>query len=131
MTREEAIKILDPETSKEAIMEMMGGKWDQSKGLGLITEAQLLGLHALRETQDNGWIAVRDLLPETGIEVLAFAMRPRNGKEYPVISIGTRQNNIILVDDSGWYGEELYCATHWRPLPDPPAENEYGLQRTD
>lgn len=52
MTREEAIKILDPKTCRDALMEFMGGSWNQTQALALIGEAQKMGLAALR-AQEN------------------------------------------------------------------------------
>lgn len=47
MTIEEAIKILDPKTCRDALMEYMGGTWHQERALALINEAQKMGLSAL------------------------------------------------------------------------------------
>lgn len=52
MTREEAIKILDQKTCRDALMEFMGGSWNQTQALALIGEAQKMGLDALR-AQEN------------------------------------------------------------------------------
>lgn len=53
MTREEAIKILDPKTCRDALMEFMGGSWNQTQALILINEAQKMGLDALRVHQST------------------------------------------------------------------------------
>lgn len=39
MTREKAIKILDQKTCRDALMEFMGGSWNQTQALMLIGEA--------------------------------------------------------------------------------------------
>lgn len=52
MTREEAIKILDTKTCRDALMEYMGGVWNQTQALMLISEAQRMGLSALRSQVD-------------------------------------------------------------------------------
>lgn len=51
MTTEEAIKILDPATSHDALMKKMGGVWNQAFALALIERAQEMGLEALRAQQ--------------------------------------------------------------------------------
>lgn len=53
MTREEAIKILDPKTCRDALMEFMGGSWNQTQALVLIGEAQKMGLDALHTKQST------------------------------------------------------------------------------
>lgn len=51
MTREESIKILDPKTCRDALMEFMDGSWNQTQALMLIGEAQKMGLDALHAQQ--------------------------------------------------------------------------------
>lgn len=48
MTTEEAIKILDPATSRGALMQKMGGVWNGVFAVALINRAQEMGLEALR-----------------------------------------------------------------------------------
>lgn len=70
MTNDEAIRILDPETSHNALVKMMGGRWYQPQAMELLQEAQRMGLQALREKQVGGWISVKDGLPESPADVL-------------------------------------------------------------
>lgn len=48
MTTEEAIQILDPATSRDALMKKMGGIWNQPFARALLERAQKMGLEALR-----------------------------------------------------------------------------------
>lgn len=52
MTIEEAIQILDPATSRAALMAKMGGVWNGTFALALIERAQAMGLEALRAQRD-------------------------------------------------------------------------------
>lgn len=63
MTKEEAIRILEPETSYATLMEMMGGNWDMSQALLLMVKAQRMAFEALRGKQTGGWINFDDMLP--------------------------------------------------------------------
>ena len=63
--------------------------------------------------ENNNWISVKDKLPKTYTEVLAWV----NNKEYPIIATwdGTNWSDNI-VDYTNW------DITHWQPLPEPPKQ---------
>ena len=56
------------------------------------------------------WISVKDRLPETGVEVLAYS----DGDIY----------TVVHCIDGSWIASstyyDLYHVTHWMPLPEPP-----------
>lgn len=122
MTTEEAIKILDPETSHNALVEMMGGTWNQSRAMELLQEAQRMGLQALRKKQTGGWISVEERLPETETPVLVTYI----ATDGEIHSDGV----AALLFGPYWYWwegsvedtdqEVLVEITHWQPLSEPP-----------
>lgn len=78
MTREEAIKILDPKMCRDALMEYMGGVWDQTQALEMIGEAQKMGLSALRtqaDTPPNDPITPAELREMVGDPVWVVTVR--------------------------------------------------------
>lgn len=98
MTREEAIKILDPKTCRDALMEYMGGVWDQTQELEMIGEAQKMGLSALRTQADTPpndpltpaelremkygeWVWIKFLVPHYGVNTGYFIKYEENLKK--------------------------------------------------
>lgn len=75
MTREEAIRILDPETTGEAISEIeyYGGFSGRNAAVQAVSDACILAVDALREQEQRRWIPVADRLPEIGIVVLVYS----------------------------------------------------------
>lgn len=136
MTNDEAIRILDPETSHNALVEMMGGTWNQPRAMELLQEAQSMGLQALREKQTGGWIPVRDRLPEeTDIYLVNIHQKNEESGETGdfVITAWYQKNSLLFTPkEIGWtLLNEWYDLTpmmreyisHWQPLPEPPKEN--------
>ncbi len=66
MTREEAIRILDPETTGEAISEIeyYGGFSGRTAVVQAVSDACVLAVAALREQEQRRWIPVTERLPE-------------------------------------------------------------------
>ena len=66
MTREEAIRILDPETTGEAISEIeyYGGFSRKTAAVQAVSDACILAVNALREQEKRRWIPVTERLPE-------------------------------------------------------------------
>ena len=58
MTREEAIRILDPETTVEAISEIeyYGGFIGRTAAVQAVSDACILAVAALREQEERRWI---------------------------------------------------------------------------
>lgn len=67
------------------------------------------------EPQGDGWIRVKDSLPEPLVTVLVF--HPHDPGGVPRVSIGFHYRI------GGWLCENFSAEpTHWRPLPEPPEE---------
>lgn len=61
MTLDEAIRIVDPATRREALY-----IYDPEDRKAVENEARHLVAQALREKHNGGWISVKDRLPELG-----------------------------------------------------------------
>ena len=72
MTREEAIRILDPETTAEALAEIeyYAGFRGKEAAIKAVEDACILAVAALREQEQRRWIPVTDRLPEFGERVM-------------------------------------------------------------
>ena len=66
MTREEAIRILDPETSAEALAEIdyYAGFRGKEAEIKAVEDACILAVAALREQEQRRWIPVTDRSPK-------------------------------------------------------------------
>ena len=66
MTREEAIRILDPETTGEALeeIEYYNGFNGKTAAVQAVSDACVLAVAALREQVERRWIPVAERLPE-------------------------------------------------------------------
>ena len=101
MTREEAIRILDPVTTKEELVGIKG----YAAMMKVVDEACILAVAALREQEQRRWIPVTERLPEIGIVVLVYS-----------------EDDGICADYYGGDSFGYYDVTHWMPLPEPPKE---------
>ena len=72
--------------------------------------ALLTAIDALE--QDNGWISVKDRMPEEGVDVLVYGYIYLNRKGADVDFVDRESGNFFYYDDGR--------VTHWRPLPEPP-----------
>ena len=118
MTREEAIRILDPETTGEAISEIeyYGGFTGRTAAVQAVSDACILAVAALREQEQRRWIPVTERLPEFGERVLC--------------TDGVAVFEQYRVELSCVYGtwdrfgmkSPMQEVTHWMPLPEPPKE---------
>ena len=72
MTREEAIRILDPETTAEALAEIdyYAGFRGKEAAITAVEDACILAVAALREQEQRRWIPVTDRSPEFGERVM-------------------------------------------------------------
>ena len=116
MTNEVAIRILDPETTGEALAEIeyYNGFSGKTAAVQAVSDACVLAVAALREQEERRWIPVTERLPEPGERVLAtdggFV-----GELY-INSFGQWQrynvnhHSLLMALDILW----------WMPLPEPP-----------
>ena len=120
MTREEAIRILDPETTAEALAEIeyyAGFKGDDAVNKA-VDDACILAVAALREQEQRRWIPVTD--------------SPK-GKGCYIVVVNHWVDGKPVVREAYWNGcDWLSCdkkreltprVTHWIPMPEPPKED--------
>ena len=120
MTREEAIRILDPETMGETLAEIeyYGGFRGRTKAAQAVSDACILAVAALREQEERRWIPVTERLPEIGRKCLI-------ANREIVVSGWLRPDGVWktgVSSDEVWCKFSLYPPTHWMPLPEPPKE---------
>lgn len=118
MTREEAIRILDPETMGETLAEIeyYGGFSGPKKAAQAVWDACVLAVEALREQEQRRWIPVTERLPAFGERVIC--------------TDGDAVFEQYRVEPSCVYGmwdrfgmkSPMQKVTHWMPLPEPPKE---------
>lgn len=128
MTNDEAIRILDPETSHNALVKMMGGLWYQPRAMELLQEAQRMGLQALREKQTGGWIPVNDRLPERPehdwvLVIARFGTEGIFGVPH-VAEYVSGKWQFRCLDSTDAEDFLQVTVTHWQPLPWPPKGEE-------
>ena len=70
--------------------------------------AEIAGLPTIEAEPDNGWISVKDKLPEPYENVLVFGNFN-----------GIATYRVDYLDDYGRWFRTFYV-THWRTLPEPP-----------
>ena len=120
MTREEAIRILDPETMGETLAEIeyYNGFAGKTAAVQAVSDACVLAVAALREQEDRRWIQVTERLPEKNDQwVLCLCV--------------SGAIEVLKFDYTMWNWDAQYpgrCymenyVTHWMPLPEPPKEN--------
>ena len=121
MTREEAIRILDPKTSAEALAEIeyYNGFTGKTAAVQAVSDACVLAVAALREQENLRWIPVAERLPEKNKEVVGWY------KDNPFSPF---RYGIVSWNGHGWvftYAQRYVDAvTYWMPLPEPPEEDE-------
>ena len=120
MTREEAIKVLDPEWVTNEF-----AKYDEEHGirdvehLKAIYNACVLAVAALREQENLRWIPVTERLPEIGRKCLI-------ANREIVVRGWLRPDGVWktgVSSDEIWRKFSLHPPTHWMPLPEPPEED--------
>ena len=111
MTIDEAIRILDPETSKEALLPYA---YDSHQRRKVVDEACRVAVDELRKRQ---WISVEDRLPENNNTVIVSDGNAVDLGFYDPV-VGT------------WWSKQTlaaYCLDYieyWQPMPEPPKEGE-------
>ncbi len=120
MNREEAIRILDPETTGEALAEIeyYGGFRGKMAAVQAVSDACVLAVAALREQEQRRWIPVTRRLPKNYIPVLVYIS---SAKPLPMV------HEAHIGSDGEWHSPAVYGlqnenVTHWMPLPEPPEE---------
>lgn len=121
MTIEEAIRILDPETTAEALAEVeyYGGFRGNEALVKVCEDACIVAVDALKRTR---WIPCSERLPEDGQDVLCWYQYFRYGnynRLWQTYGIGFQYN--------GHWGGEVSTGRDtkvlfWMPLPEPPGE---------
>lgn len=105
MTREEAIRILDPETTVEAISEIeyYGGFNGETAAVQAVSDACVLAVGALREQEQRRWIPVTERLPGNEVDVIICAQRRYfKGGTIPVISTAFHTDGKVNTEESGY-----------------------------
>lgn len=111
MEREEAIRILDPDTTGEALAEIeyYNGFSGREAVLKAVDDACVLAVAALREQDQRRWIPVTERLPDKPMRCLVYTKRG----EYYGYDISCYNQGFYL---------QYANVTHWMPLPEPPKE---------
>ena len=104
MTREEAIKILDPDTSTEALMEILYQHYYMSQAV-----IDALNMAVLALMLQPKWIPVTERLPDKPMKCLVYTKR------------GDCGGYDISYYNQGFYSQYANV-THWMPLPQLPKE---------
>lgn len=117
MTREEAIRILDPETAVETLSEIeyYGGFRGRAKAAQALHDACILAVSALREQEKRRWIPATERLPENIANRVLVVCERSNGVFYAHYE---KPFWINLETDKPF----ISTVTHWMPLPHPPKE---------
>lgn len=122
MTGEEAIRILDPETTGEALAEIeyYNGFSGKTAAVQAVSDACILAVAALREQEERRWVPVTERMPKL-IPCSA-------GTEYSeAVNVLTSGRKVITAiwDGTYWIGPFAYWdaagekITHWAPVPFP------------
>lgn len=120
MTREEAIRILDPVTTGEALAEIeyYNGFSGKTAAVQAVSDACVLAVAALREQGERRWIPVTERMPEIGQKCLI-------ANREIVVRGWLRPDGVWktgVSSDELWSKFSLHTPTHWMPLPEPPKE---------
>lgn len=121
MTREEAIRILDPETTGEALAEIeyYNGFNGRNAAVQAVSDACVLAVAALREQEQRRWIPVTERLPESGGTYLVYTER---GSVYATHFYEKKVFRDDYVREPQWSQRGKVKVTHWMPMPKTPKE---------
>lgn len=122
MTREEAIRILDPETTVEALAEIeyYAGFQGKEAEIKAVEDACILAVAAIREQEQRRWIPVTERLPEKDDRFMCTYKFNSNSEMQFVGDL------YYFASDKHpyWQHESAgVIVTHWMPLPEPPKED--------
>ena len=119
MTREEAIRILDPETTREALAEIeyYAGFRGKEAAIKAVDDACILAVAALREQEQRRWIPVTErlakLIPCSAGTAYSEAVNVLTSGRKVLTAIWDGTDFIADADFWGADGEEI---THWTPV---------------
>lgn len=121
MTREEAIRILDPETTGEALAEIeyYNGFNGRNAAVQAVSDACVLAVAALWEQEQRRWIPVMERLPEEGDYALCVLKGFNYGGKIQVCKFVPADK----FKDKPYFEHfrnGFPSVTHWMPLPQPP-----------
>lgn len=127
MTREEAIRILDPETTAEALAEIdyYAGFRGKEAEIKAVEDACILAVAALREQEERRWIPVTERLPK----LIPCSAGTAYSEAVNVLTSGRKVLTAIwdgtdFIGDADFWDAEGEEITHWTPvllpLPEPP-----------
>ena len=121
MTREEAIRILDPKTTGEALAEIeyYGGFSGRAAVVQAVLDACVLAVAALREQEQRRWIPVTEKLPEKhGRFICTYKFNSNSEMQFAGVL-----EYYASCQYPHWQHESAgVIVTHWMPLPEPPKE---------
>lgn len=118
MTMEEAIRILDPETTAEALagIEYYAGFRGEEAVKKAVDDACILAVAALREQEQRRWIPVTERLPDSD----GFYIVVMNGDIWGEPDVWS---STACGFYNGKWDEDDATISHWMPLPEPPKED--------
>jgi hypothetical protein len=98
----------------DTIIKVDGKQFTLRDKLDEITDEKIALLTAIDALeQDNGWISVKDRMPEEGVDVLVYL----NRKGVDVDFVDRESGNFFFYHDEGE-------VTHWQLLPEPPESED-------
>jgi hypothetical protein len=101
------------EACLDTIIKVDGKQFTLRDKLDEITDEKIALLTAIDALeQDNGWISVKDRMPEEGVDVLVYGYIYLNRKGADVDFVDRESGNFFYYDEGK--------VTHWRSLPEPP-----------
>ena len=107
-------------TREEAIKHIITYAYFEDDIPSQVSTALDMAISALRQQEQeseptNGWISVKDGLPEVGGYVICIAKRNPFSRFMPMVA---------RIEKNGWVNPmtEQYISevTHWQPMPEPP-----------